>query len=121
MKQFTMALALLLVAGCATPRPDPTTIDWNARLGSYSYDEAVAEFGTPEVTGESAAGRFAEWILNRRPRMSFGVGVGTGSYGSHGGVGMGVGTSVSPPPRGDYLRLAFDGQDLLSDWATVKR
>jgi hypothetical protein len=36
------------------------------------------------------------------------------------GTGVGVGTSVSPRPRGEYLRLTFGDDDRLSDWSLVK-
>jgi len=120
MKPFCFILALLCLAGCASNKPNARSIDWNARLGSYTYDQALAEFGPPDITGESAGGRQLEWVIRRSPQMSFGVGVGSGGYSSHSGVGVGVGTSVSPPARGEYLRLVFDQDNLLKDWLILK-
>jgi hypothetical protein len=116
------ALGCFLTA-CASSKSgkvDPKNIDWNSRIGSYTYEQAVAELGRPSVQGESAEGKRAEWILKRSPRMSFGFGMGTGSYGRHTGVGVGVGTGVSPPPHGEYLRLQFDPEGKLKGWEKVR-
>src|SRR5258705_5706182 len=107
--------SILLLAffcqACATgPKVDPA-IDWNSRIGSYTYEEAVNEIGKPDAVADSNEGRVADWILKRSPNVSFGFGVGTGVAGPHVGTGVGVGTTVSPPPHGEYLRLIFDPQN----------
>src|SRR3954466_9126674 len=113
-------LVLLLIAGCAThPKVDPN-IDWNSRIGNYTYDQAVAEIGKPDVVAETNEGRIVDWILKESPQMSFGFGVGNSVYGSHGGAGVGMGTSISPPPHGEYLRLIFDPQGKLKGWSHIK-
>lgn len=120
-KQIAVVLLSVLLAGCATTPKVDRNRDWNAFIGNYSFDQAVAELGRPYLSGEQSDGnRFGEWILSRSPEMSFGFGVGTGSYGSHGGVGVGAGTSVSPPPRGEYLRLDFGTNGMLSAWAKTR-
>ena len=116
-------IPLLLVAlftACAhRPKVDPN-INWNDRIGSYTYEQAVAELGKPDVLAESSEGRTADWILKRSPNMSFGFGVGGGVGGGRVGTGVGVGTSVSPPPRGEYLHLTFDAEGKLKSWSRVK-
>jgi hypothetical protein len=113
-------LTSLLIAGCATrPKVDPN-IDWNSRIGNYTYDQAVAEIGKPDAVAETSEGRVADWILKQSPNMSFGFGVGNAVYGPHVGTGVGVGTSVSPPPHGEYLRLIFDPQGKLKVWSHTK-
>lgn len=108
------------IFGCASrPKIDPN-INWSERIGNYTYEHAMAELGPPAVVGESAEGRSADWIVKRSPNVSFGFGVGGGSYGSHVGTGVGVGTTVSPPPRGEYLHLAFDAEGKLKSWSKVK-
>ena len=120
---LSLAVALAL-AGCATQghsvKVDPRTIHWSERVGTYTYDQAIAELGKPAITGESNEGRTAEWILQRSPRMSFGFGVGGGGYGSHSVVGAGVGSSVSPPAHGENLRLTFDHDGKLKEWSKVR-
>ena len=114
------AVLTLMNFGCAShPKIDPN-INWNDRIGNYTFDQALAELGKPAVVAESSEGRYADWVIKRSPNMSFGFGVGGGSYGSHVGTGVGVGTSVSPPPHGEYLHLAFDAQGNLRAWSRVK-
>lgn len=122
--QFLLLLVVAGLAGCASAtkqaKANAPNVDWNARVGNYSYAQAMAEFGKPDYTEESGSGRVAEWVLRRSPNVSFGFGVGGGSYGRGVGTGVGVGTSVSPRARGEYLRLTFGDDDQLSDWSLVK-
>ena len=134
MKTLTSLLlvaATLALVGCAssssgTAKPakpvkvDPKTVNWSEHIGTYTFDQAMAELGRPALVGESSAGRTAEWVLRRSPQMSFGFGVGGGSYGSGGGVGVGVGSGISPPPHGESLRLIFDPEGKLKEWTKVK-
>ena len=56
--KWFLPLLAAAVAGCvATSR-----IDWTARLGSYTYDQAVAEFGPPDKVAKLSDGAIvAEW------------------------------------------------------------
>jgi hypothetical protein len=105
---------LILAVGCAsTPK-----VDWDSRVGSYTFDQAVLEMGPPERASDLSEGsKVAEWFL--RPGSSMSFGVGTGYYGSGGGVG--VGQSVSSGRSGQYLRLTFDPAGVLTHWAKVWR
>ena len=60
MKRFLPALlAALVFAGCAT---EPK-IDWAARIGNYTYDQAVLDFGPPEKSVKLDSGIVvANWI-----------------------------------------------------------
>lgn len=115
--------AVLALGGCAsgskTAEPNPRTINWSERVGTYTYDQALANLGKPVLIGESSDGKTAEWSLRRSPRVSFGLGLGTGSFGHHGGVGVGVGSTVTPPPSGENLRLKFDKDGKLKEWSKV--
>src|SRR2546425_9836834 len=94
---FLVFFALLL-AGCAsTPKAE-----WNSRVGSYAYDQAVAELGPPDKSAKLSDGStVAEWFIKHSSSVSFGVGTGFYSRGSSVGVGQTVGTS----PAGEDLRL----------------
>ena len=110
---------LLAVAGCAShPKVDPN-INWDTRIGSYTYDQALHELGRPDVVAESSAGRAVDWVTKQSPNMSFGIGVGSSVFGPHVGTGVGVGTSVSPPPHGEYLHLTFGPDGKLTSWSKV--
>jgi hypothetical protein len=113
-------ILLATIAGCATrPKVDPN-VDWNGRIGSYTYGQAIAEIGNPDVVAETNEGLVVDWILKQSPNISFGFGVGNAVYGPHVGTGVGVGTSISPPPHGEYLRLIFDSQGKLKAWNHTK-
>src|SRR5438445_9278545 len=86
--RIVLMLLSLALAGCANrPRLDPNT-DWNSRVGSYTYDQAVAELGKPDAISESNEGRTADWILKRGSQVSFGFGLGQGIYGAHSAAGV---------------------------------
>jgi hypothetical protein len=111
----------LLTGSCASgPKANIKNIDWRSRIGTYTYEEALAELGEPDVVGEAGEGMIAEWVLRRSPMVSFGFGFGGSGYGHHTSTGVGVGTSVSPPPSGEYLHLRFDKDDKLAEWARVR-
>jgi hypothetical protein len=108
---FSVLLAMLglLFAGCqSTPK-----VDWNSRIGTYTYDQAVAELGPPDKTAKLSDGRtVADWVKHSHGGgLSFGVG--TGFYGGHTAVGTGVGTSTGYPDR--VLRLTFGPDGKLTE------
>ena len=58
---FFAILLLGVTAGCATNK-----IDWAARVGSYTYDQAVNELGPPENSATLEDGTLvADWIYSR--------------------------------------------------------
>jgi hypothetical protein len=115
------AVLTLLAGSCASgTKGTVKDIDWGSRIGTYTYEEALAELGEPNVIGESREGKLAEWVLRQSPAVSLGFGFGTGSYGHRSSTGVGVGTSVSPPPSGEYLRLIFDQDGKLAEWTKVR-
>ena len=103
----------LLLAGCSsTPK-----VDWNSRVGTYPYDQAVAEMGPPDKIAKlSDDSTVAEWFIKRGSSVSFGVG--TGFYG--GGSSVGVGQTVTTSPSGEYLRLTFGADGKLTKWERVR-
>ena len=51
----------LLIAGCSTPK-----IDWGARLGDYTFDQAVVDLGPPDKQATLSDGtRVADWMTRR--------------------------------------------------------
>ena len=86
-------LALLLLTGCATNK-----INWNSRLGTYTYDEAIIELGVPDRSATLTDGTVvAEWLQYR------GQGIGTVHYYPYSRIGT---YDVSQFPD-SYLRLIF--------------
>lgn len=106
----TLALLALLVAGCSTtPR-----IDWNSRVGSYTFDQAVTELGPPDKQAKLSDGStVAEWITGRSGGGAFSVG--TGVYGRS--TGVGVSQTVGTGGAQRVLRLVFDKDGKLKSWS----
>ena len=108
-RQFgTWMATVILLAGCATHR-----IDWNSRVGNYTFDQAVTEFGPPDKQARLSNGQLvAEWV-SRYETGSTAV-VGTGYYGYPGGVGI---VQTSPGYYESRLRLTFNTNNVLTAWS----
>jgi len=106
----TLALMVAFIVGCATTRP----IDWNGRVGIYTFDQAVTELGPPDKQAKLSDGKtVAEWITHRNGGSSFSVG--TGFYG--GNTGFGVGQTVGTGYSDRVLQLTFGTNNVLSAWS----
>jgi hypothetical protein len=102
-------LTLLVLSCKTTPK-----VDWDSRVGTYNYDQAIAELGPPDKSAKLSDGNtVAEWIKHSNGG-GFSFGVGTGMYGSHGGVG--VGQTVATGYSDKVLRLVFDPENKLVSW-----
>ena len=98
----------VFVAGCATHR-----IDWNSRVGVYTYDQSVTEFGPPDKQARLSDGRLvAEWISRYATPGT--VVVGTGAYSYPGSVGI---IQTAPNYYESKLRLTFSTNYVLTAWA----
>ena len=105
-----LALATALMVGCKTTKP----IDWNSRVGTYTFDQAVTELGPPDKQTTLSDGKLvAQWITHRNGGTSFGLG--TGFY--TGGVGVGVGQSVGSGYKDRILTLTFGTNHVLAAWS----
>jgi hypothetical protein len=106
-----MVLACLAcwLAGCATAR-----VDWNARIGHYTYDQAVGEMGPPDKEAKLADGGIvAEWLIYRGTTYVYGT---PGTYGPY---YAGPATAQTGPSR--YLRLTFGPDRQLTAWTRAYR
>ena len=105
-----LAVAIAFITGCQTTKP----IDWNSRVGTYTYDQAVVELGPPDKQAPLSDGKMvAQWITHRNGGSSFGIG--TGFY--TGGMGVGVGQSVGSGYRDRILTLTFGADGKLAAWS----
>jgi len=97
-------------AGCSTTKK----VDWNSRVGSYTYDQAILELGPPDKQAKLTDGQtVAEWITRRSGGA--GLTIGTGYYG--GGAGVGVSQSEGSGYSDRSLKLTFDTEGRLSNWS----
>ena len=105
-----LAVLSLAFAGCkTTPK-----VDWDSRVGNYTYDQAVIELGPPDKRATLNDGKtVADWITHRYGGSSFSIG--TGFYGSHGGVG--VGQTTGSGYSDIVLRLTFGPDNKLMFWS----
>ena len=102
-------LAVAFIVGCKTTPP----IDWNSRVGNYTFDQAVSEFGPPDRQAKLSDGKtVAEWVTQRGGGTS--VGFGTGFYNR--GAAVGVGESVGPSYSDHVLKLTFGTDNKLVFW-----
>jgi hypothetical protein len=62
MKRTALALlAALLFAGCVTQ-----PVDWQARVGNYTQDQAIADLGPPDKSAKLSNGTVVdEWLTSR--------------------------------------------------------
>lgn len=106
----TLFIAVTSLAGCRTAPP----ADWNARVGNYTYDDAVIDLGPPDKQAKLSDGKtVAEWITHREGGARFSVG--TGFYGN--GGGFGVGQTVGTGYPGKVLELTFNTNNVLAAWS----
>ena len=105
--------AVVMLIGCATNK-----IDWNSRIGTYTYDQAVIEMGPPDKQEKLSGGTVvAEW-LTQRGRTAY-VG-GAGYYGGPGWRGYyGPGYIQGGPDY--FVRLAFAPDGKLAAWKRFAR
>lgn len=111
---LTLGLAAcLLLAGCKTTPP----VDWNARIGNYTYDQAVNDLGPPDKTAKLDNGQtVADWITSQRQGGSVSIGTGFWGGGHQSGMGVGVGQTVGGSQRDRILRLTFGPDNQLLSW-----
>ena len=70
--KFFLCVAVLVIAGCATGR-----VDWSARVGSFTFDQAVVELGPPDKQAKLSDGRtVADWVSRYSGGPSVSVGTG---------------------------------------------
>jgi len=112
MKRLISILGLALVlTGCATAR-----VDWNSRVGSYTYDQAVLDMGPAERSETLSDGtKVAEWMLSRG--YARGTMTSFGGYYSYGYPGIHYYTEQPSPDH--LIRLTFSKAGVLQAWRKV--
>jgi hypothetical protein len=108
-----MALVVLALAGCvSTPK-----IDWQARVGTYTYDQAVLELGPPDKSAKLSDGTVvAEWLTQHAQVISA-----PEPYLLPPGCYFGPLTPMYSQTYfpAQYLRLTFSGDGKLKSWKKI--
>jgi hypothetical protein len=107
---LTCTVALVLLStGCASSR-----INWNERIGTYTFDQAILDFGPPDKQATLQDGSIvAEWLTQRGyshvyPRFGYGY----HNYPYWHGSAIG-GSYVESPDY--FLRLIFNADRKLTE------
>lgn len=113
---LTAAVVLAAAAGCATK------IDWNSRVGLYTYDQAVTEMGPPDKSAKLTDGStVAEWLAYRSNGYSQVQVVGAYPYRRRGYFYAPSYVVSSEPGYERFLRLTFDPEGRLTAWKNVTK
>ena len=108
-RQLLPSLLALFLMGCATT----PKIDWAGRIGTYTYDQAVLDFGPPDRYAKLTDGVVvAEWVTRRGRAQSYM----TPSYGSWYGCWPYYPTYWDTYSPEYFLRLTFDAGGKLKAW-----
>ena len=108
---FCAALLGLIGAGCQALQQ----VDWDGRIGQFSYEKAVAELGRPvEETELSGGMRRAEWITNSG--ISMGRALAGAGYQRRSMSVVPLEPTEIHRLRDRFLRLTFDKAGRLVAW-----
>ena len=123
--QIALASAAIMIflAGCANNGP---SVNWDARVGNYTYDQAVHELGRPDKTLQmSDTSKVAEWQLRSEGERVINSGPTGPGTDNPGGQLYGepfwskpevVQVYPSNPNSGKWLRLTFNPDGHLVAW-----
>ena len=116
MKRIIALVAIsILFAGCIIgPK-----IDWPGRIGNYTYDEAVLEFGPPDKSAKLTDGMVvAEWLTQRGEIIAAAE-----PYMLPPGCYFGPATPMYSETYvpAQYLRLTFGADGKLKAWKKFAR
>jgi len=106
----------VLLAGCATQR-----VDWTARVGNYTYDQAIVELGPPEKSAKLTDGSVvADWLTRRGETILSPIGGGFYPY-RHAWAGPVGPNLMVVNTLNYYLRLSFDPAGKLKSWKNIQQ
>jgi hypothetical protein len=109
MKLAWLILTVAVLAGCVGPR-----VDWNTRIGTYTYDQAIIDYGPPDKQAKLSDGRkVLEWVSRYSNNTSTAIVSGGWGYPS----GVGIVQTTGPQYYEEVLRLTFTTNNILSGWS----
>ena len=105
-----LALAVAFLTGCATTKP----VNWDSRVGNYTYNQALSEFGLPNRQVKLSDGKVvSKWFVQPQvgPRFNSGMSY----YGSN--HGFGAGQAIGSGFNNQMLQLTFGTNGTLINWS----
>jgi hypothetical protein len=105
-----LALAVAFLTGCATTKP----VNWDSRVGNYTYNQALSEFGLPNRQVKLSDGKVvSKWFVQPPvgPRFNSGMSY----YGSN--HGFGAGQAIGSGFNNQMLQLTFGTNGTLINWS----
>src|SRR5262245_12580413 len=111
-RALVLGAVLMLLNSIFTGCKSTPKIDWNSRVGTYTYDNAVMELGPPDKYTTLTDGKIvADWIkVTGSSSVSFGFGTGVP------GGAVGVGQTYGGGYNYRVLRLTFGTDYKLLSW-----
>ena len=105
----TLALTVAFLAGCAAPPP----INWDSRIGHYTFEQAMAELGAPDRQSRLGDGKTVfKWYI--RPPVVSHFNSGMSYYGNN---DFGASQTVGSSYNNEMLQLTFDTNGELTAWS----
>lgn len=109
-----VGLAVVPLTGCASHK-----VDWAARVGTYTSDDAIRELGPPDKSAKLTDGStVSDWMTGRGMQTATMYGGAWRSRGRYGWGGPGY-VVMDPATPDRWLRLTFDPQGKLASWEKV--
>jgi hypothetical protein len=109
-------LLALSTAGCASSK---NKIDWNSRIGTYTYDQAVLDLGPPAKEAKLQDGTIvAEWMTQRGHVDAYYPGPYYYPY-RHRYYGPAFAAPMVTSYPDVFLRLTFNPEGKLTAWKKV--
>ena len=110
-RRASLWLLVSLAFGCASTRP----VDWDSRIGTYTFQQAQAELGAPtQVLRFNDATFLAEW--SREESVTPVASASPGGYGSRRHWMDRQGMEALSQSSIQYLHLTFSAEDRLLKW-----
>lgn len=103
--------ACMFLAGCASYQ-----VNWNARVGTYTMDQAIVDLGPPDKQAKLTDGRMVcEWVSHHYTGGSMVAGSGFCGYPFYGYPGYYY--YYGPSYYEAKLRLTFGTNNVLASWS----
>jgi len=104
-----LALTVAFLAGCTTTPP----VDWNTRIGNYTYYQAVTELGPPDRQARLSDGKLVcKWFAQAPVGTRF-----NGGMSNYGNNDFGAGQTIGSGFNNQMLQLTFDTNSTLAAWS----